>query len=527
MSLTPSARRGLILFSLVSLFAAGCDKKLPTSTTTTAKSAAGNDEVSPDALLDSAVQLLQGKSRNTQAHELAAQRLNQYVSRTQAAGKTVVGPLSDDVRKRLEASVPAALIPHVESSQFDRPDAAHIDTCFLNRDIVAHVTADLSEPLAKVDAIFEWVVRNVQVLPPEELPPTPLMPGVTLIIGVGSELERAWVFLELLRQVGVEGAMIAYTETDPQSKETSYRPWAPAALVGDSLYIFDTALGLPLPGPDGKGVATLRQVLDDPQLLHGLDLDAEHPYRIQAAHLENLILLIESTPLYWAPRMKFLQEHLSGRNRLSLSSDLVAIEERLQKAAAKPLPVALWSAPLRVYENRLGNPEFGNLIQGMLMHFLAHGQQLDARLAQLRGNYAEAISIYMQNRVMQLPPQAQQNQQAMAIYSRIRQDSTYFLGLIKMEQQEYEPAMNWLGKSYLERYPTFPQGLWVSGARYNLGRCSERQDDIAKAIENYTTDVPGPQRIGNLIRARRLGWTGEVKDEVKPEPPAAPSEPSK
>jgi hypothetical protein len=505
------------------LFAAGCGRKLPTATTTSAGSAAGNDEVSPDALLDSAVQLLQGKSRNTQAHELAAQRLNQYVLRTKAAGKTVVEPLSDEVRKKLEANLPAVLIPHVESPQFDRPDAAHLDTCFLNRDIVAHVTADLREPLAKINAVFEWVVRNVQVLPPEELPPTPLMPGITLIVGVGSELERAWVFLELLRQVGVEGAMIAYTETDPQTKETSYRPWAPAALVDDALYIFDTTLGLPLPGPGGKDVATLRQVLDDPELLHGLDLDAEHPYRIQPAHLENLILLIESTPLYWAPRMKFLQEHLSGRNRLSLSSDLAALEGRLQSATAKPLPVALWSAPLRVYENRLGNPEFGKLIEGMLLHYLAHGQQLEARLAQLRGNYAEAIPVYMQNRVMQVPPPAQQNQQAMAIYGRIRQDSTYFLGLIKLEQGEYEPAMNWLGKSYLERYPTFPQGLWVSGARYNLGRCSERQNDTDKAIENYTTDVPGPQRTGNLIRARRLGWTGDTKSD----PPPAPSEPSK
>lgn len=523
MSLTPRASRGLVLLSLVSLFAAGCGKNSPTSTTTAPAASRSDAEVSPDALLDSAVQLLQGKARNPQAHELAAQRLNQYVARTTAIGKTVVEPLSEQARGRLEAGLPAVLIPHVESIQFDRPDAAHLDTCFLNRDIVTHVTANINDPLAKVEAIFEWVVRNVQVLPPEELPPTPLMPGITLLVGVGSELERAWVFLELLRQVGIEGAMIAHTQTDPQSKETSYQPWSPAALVNDALYIFDTTLGLSLPGPDGKGVATLRQVLDDTELLHGLDLDAEHPYRIRPEHLENLVLLLESTPLYWAPRMKFLQEHLSGRNRLSLWSDLVALEDHLQKATAKPLPIALWSAPFQVYENRLGSPEFGNLIQGMLMHYLAHGQQLEARLAQLRGNYAEAIPVYMQNRLMPVPPQAQQNQQAMAIFGRIRQDSTYFLGLIKMEQQEYDPAINWLGKSYLERYPTFPQGLWAPGARYNLARCNERQNDAAKAIENYTAEVPEPQRTGNLIRARRLGWTGEAK----PDPPPAPADSTK
>ncbi len=41
------------------------------------------------------------------------------------------------------------------------------------------------------------------------------------------------------------------------------KPWLPALVSDGELYLFDCRLGLPIPGPDGKGVATLRQVVAD------------------------------------------------------------------------------------------------------------------------------------------------------------------------------------------------------------------------------------------------------------------------
>ena len=56
------------------------------------------------------------------------------------------------------------------------------------------------------------------------------------------------------------------------------RPWLPAALIDDQLYLFDTGLGLPIRGPSGAGIATLAQVRQDPGILRSLDVGPELPY---------------------------------------------------------------------------------------------------------------------------------------------------------------------------------------------------------------------------------------------------------
>jgi hypothetical protein len=110
------------------------------------------------------------------------------------------------------------------------------------------------------------------------------------------------------------------------------------------------------------------------------------------------------------------------------------------------------------------------------------------------------------------------------LYSMIREDSTYFLGVAKFEQHEYEPAANWMGKSYLEKYPG---GRWTAGALYHLGRCAEAQKNVEKAIEFYTQDRTSAQAHGNLVRARRLGWKPDFTAPVPAEPTATPENPTK
>jgi len=144
----------------------------------------------------------------------------------------------------------------------------------LNRDIVKHVTADIREDLPKAEAIFDWVIRNVQLVPISQLPAHRVIPRLTLILGLGSELDRTWTFMELVRQAGIESVLLGYQDKDPVTNKILYVPLLPAVMVENSLYLFDTTLGLAVPGPDGKGIATLRQVSEDPSLLTALDLDS-------------------------------------------------------------------------------------------------------------------------------------------------------------------------------------------------------------------------------------------------------------
>ena len=92
--------------------------------------------------------------------------------------------------------------------------------------------------------------------------------------------QRAWVFILLGRQQGLDIVMLAVPDPDRSNQP---RPWLPALVRGDQLYLFDTSLGLPIPGPGGKGVATLAQAAEDESILNGLDLDESHHYPIKAA----------------------------------------------------------------------------------------------------------------------------------------------------------------------------------------------------------------------------------------------------
>ncbi|MBI3463716.1 MAG: hypothetical protein HY000_11770, partial [Planctomycetes bacterium] len=495
----------LVLISCASwgfLSASGCNKK--SGAVDTNASSSGQDSIAPDTLLLSAVELLQSPSRSQASYEIAADRLNKYLENSRGSGNSPIAPLSEEMRGFLTRAVPARRMPLIDREQFLFSDALHLENCFLYRDIAHHVTAALRNDWAKTEALFDWVVRNVQLPSADDPARLPVSPRVVFLTGRGSEQERAWTFMELLRQVDIDSVMLGYPELVSDSKTKRTVTWIPGVLLDESLYLFDTTLGLPIPGPGGKGVATLRQAMEDPTLLTALDLDHDRPYPVQAEQLKEVVVLLESSPSFWAPRMRFLQERLSGKNRAVLWSDLPGLQKRAKQAVGQETGVELWALPFGVDENSRGDKEYKNQIEQMLMPILPY---LEARLAHLRGAFGDAIRVYMRNRTAP-PAKIDAAPQMRQYYERMREDSTYFLGQVKFEQEEYGPAIEW-GRRYLQRYPS---GDWVVSVNYLLGRCAEAQEDSAKAIEYFTVPNPGPQGLGNLLRARRFGW--------KPESPA-------
>ncbi len=102
----------------------------------------------------------------------------------------------------------------------------------------------------------------------------PHRPWQILLYGRGTAEQRAWVFALLCRQQGLDVVMLelAGAERPVGSKQPAARQprddfWLPAAGVDGQLYLFDTRLGLPIPGPGGEGVATLDQVQQDDDAL--------------------------------------------------------------------------------------------------------------------------------------------------------------------------------------------------------------------------------------------------------------------
>src|SRR5262249_487361 len=99
---------------------------------------------------------------------------------------------------------------------------------------------------------------------------------------------------------------------------------------------FDHRLGVPIPGVGGKGVATLAQVRDQPELLRALTVREEFPYDAtpeQAASAEVQLVLPLSA---LSRRMELMQKPLLGPSvKGSLSVDPRAEIDRFKRAAKR------------------------------------------------------------------------------------------------------------------------------------------------------------------------------------------------
>ncbi|MDZ4817566.1 MAG: hypothetical protein SGJ20_01185 [Planctomycetota bacterium] len=218
--------------------------------------------------------------------------------------------------------------------------------------------------LQLAERIFDWTIRNIQLEAPEwtesaplELPRNWHSPWETVLLGRGTASDRAWLFMLLARQQGLNVVMLSLG--DP-AKPDELVDWIPALLLssgeGDNkrteFYLFDPALGLPIPAPrvvDGKPtdalqIATLSQVVADEKLLRQLDAGGKK-YPVTADDLKSVTVRVEASPGYLSKRMKVLESQLAGSNRVILSSSPTELEKSLPAAEYLSKKVGVWPRP--------------------------------------------------------------------------------------------------------------------------------------------------------------------------------------
>ena len=83
-------------------------------------------------------------------------------------------------------------------------------------------------------SLFRWTIRSLAIQSDPPFFATADSAGVRwfergeiLLSGRGSAAQRSWIFLELLRQAGLHGVMLATVDRDG-----NYRPWLPALISG-------------------------------------------------------------------------------------------------------------------------------------------------------------------------------------------------------------------------------------------------------------------------------------------------------
>ncbi len=267
--------------------------------------------------------------------------------------------LSPGRRAELKAyfNLPDDALAEIDGTHYSKLDAAYLEQCLLFRD--AGRSPGLSVPelrnrwLDRVRLAFAWTVRQVRLEEEPEvarrIDPLTLPPGYVLRRGVGSPLERALVFLALLEQLGppekVRGCLVFCPEKDDGEPTL----WACGVLVEgkDDLYLFDPRLGLPLPGKDGKGIATLGGLIKEPALLQPLSDAGSLKYTPAGRLVSRARLNLVASLSGLAPRMKHLEEKVLGSAvPVRLAQDVEAARTAFTSAAKSAgiaAPVVAWS----------------------------------------------------------------------------------------------------------------------------------------------------------------------------------------
>ena len=250
--------------------------------------------------------------------------------------------------------------------------------------LLAKGNPDLNEEqvnqLALTWQLFDWTVRNLQL---EELASSPTAdevllfalnqsdfdipaamgvpgpgytrhPDQTMKVGRGDSWERGRVFLAMMRSLNLPAAWVAYRPLLPEDAQPIPRLLVVA--IGNEGYLFDPALGLPVPSIEKGGIATIQEVSKNAKVLTELDVAdfelsgrnrsaIEYPIREWSA--DELTLVLDASPTSISKRMKLMEQSLTGTQRMRVFENATEKAEKLKQVTGIE-KVILWDVPVFV-----------------------------------------------------------------------------------------------------------------------------------------------------------------------------------
>ena len=429
------------------------------------------------------------------------------------------------------------------------------------RDVSTWARGEEVGDIVRAKRLFDWTVKNIQLEPdlgsggakrPEPGPegaeePNPgsedaeeptrvrvlKKPWETLLLGRGTASERAWVFILLARHQGLDAAVVVPADASEAGEEGTGHLLV-GVLSGGELYLFDPALGLPIPARDGVKLdraggleiepATLSEVAADDALLRRLDVDDERRYPLDSSRLNESVVLLEASPAYISERMKLVENRLVGDARLVLTTDASGQGERM-KACRHVGDVRLWPLPYETIRQEIElGAKRGQWWAYWLAPFLIEFAKYDSaksptalalsyeqwvlwrgRSCHLKGKFvgsSSATEYYQRARPSDRElAAAKMEPRLVEVYLRAKLRASYWLGLIAAHEGNDASAIDYFKTRSVD---VAPQGPWTQGALYNLARVCEGSRRVAQAIEIYRSDDWSAGYHGNLLRARWL-----------------------
>jgi hypothetical protein len=461
--------------------------------------------------------------------------LNFWWREQPAAAKAELGSEERElVNKRLgEDAAEFAAAP-----RFSGRDAGQIRNALLFRAMAQQVAGVAETDVDKCVAAFELVTRQVTLAGE---PPPPLTAFEVLLVGRGTAADRAWAFAEVLRQLNIDSVIVAPRGADEPAQ------WLMGAILpGEGVYLFDPAVGLPIPGSaDAESEAllvsppaTLAEVRANDALLRQFDVPGGAAYPWTAEMLRQVSVRLITHAGLSAARMASLEAVLPGEYTAILADGLarsatreLGLFERVVQAgqggAWSPEDVSVWDFPVSqtaAFYAAGGEdaPELEQIMSilrgpriarnqaapnGEVVRILSDSSQplRYVRVQQLRGDFADAIASYGAIR-------SAYNYEPDAVNQAAADEAAYWIAVCQYELERYSAAISsvelygrtWAGGTRITETP-FLRAL----AAAQLSRFQEAAQVLSAASPAAT---PTP-RDSFLIRR----W------ESRPEP-AAPTE---
>lgn len=263
---------------------------------------------------------------------IGAARLNDWQRSCGVPLEADVPRLPDGARKILSDAQVALLA----GSQFRQRDASHVRDCILYQALANRITqpagagpAGLSDVEKSVLAFYH-VVRSLQVPASLEnqnkhLGDLPFTAYELYLLGRGTAADRAWLFVNLLRTLRIDSVLLTPGGAEDPGVSDEAVPFLVAVLVEGQVYLFDPALGVPVPAVDSEPgtlrPATLEEVTSHPELLSRLDAsDRKYPWTSEM--LKSPGVLVVGDLGYFSLRIQSLQLAFSGTRSVIVADPL-------------------------------------------------------------------------------------------------------------------------------------------------------------------------------------------------------------
>ena len=435
----------------------------------------------------------------------------------------------------------------VRALNFQGADVDHFKQVVWARNIALWAKGNKQGDIDRAVSLFDWTIRNLDLKPETtvingQTIAAPIQePWLTLLAGQGTVYDRAWIFIELLRQLRIDACLLAYEKEDSPGQ---YEPWAVGVLSDNEIYLFSPAYGVAIPGPQGvrlsertkqknepsggaetgeiayNDIATLSQVAANDQLLRKLDTDSI-PFPVNAEQAKKSVAILFTSPCMAAQRMSLVQKDLSGDESMVLYQAFADQAERFSKMDGIT-EVRHSHRPLRATYEREIFPQWGETLLGAFYVEDPETKRFSlwiGRVLYFKGKLAgqeSAITFFQEARVsdrkleeLMRNPAAQMNPDKLAVYMIAKRFARYWIGLTCLENDRTVSAMEHFLDE--EKDPIALRGqMWSHAIAYNLGRAFEHLGQYADAIRRYEKNPQAPTGPGNAVRVKWLKELGQM-----------------